>query len=83
VPVVAIVDGVKIMFYANEHPPAHFHAKIAEFQAVVDIDSVAIVAGRLPPAQTRSVLAWAASRQDRLRLTFAAAIAHEKVGPIE
>jgi hypothetical protein len=69
VPVVAIVDGVKIMFYANEHPPAHFHAKIAEFQAVVDIDSVTIVTGR--------------SRQDRLRLTFAAAMAHEKVGPIE
>jgi hypothetical protein len=83
VPVVAIVDGVRIMFYANEHPPAHFHAKIAEFQAVVDIDRVTIVAGRLPPAQTRSVLAWAASRQDRLRSTFAAAMAHEKVGPIE
>jgi len=83
VPVVAIVDGVKIMFYANEHPPAHFHAKIAEFQAVVDIDSVTIVAGRLPPAQTRSVLAWAASRQDRLRQTFVSAMAHERVGPIE
>ena len=82
-PVVAIVDGVKIMFYANEHPPAHFHAKIAEFQAVVDIDSVTIVAGRLPPAQTRSVLAWAASRQDRLRQTFVSAMAHERVGPIE
>jgi hypothetical protein len=71
------------MFYANEHPPAHFHAKIAEFQAVVDIDSVTIVAGRLPPAQTRSVLAWAASRQDRLRQMFVAAMAHERVGPIE
>jgi hypothetical protein len=83
VPVVAIVDGVKIMFYANEHPPAHFHAKIAEFQAVVDIDSPTITAGRLPPAQIRSVLAWAASRQDRLRQTFVAAMAHDKVGPIE
>ena len=82
-PVVAIVDGVKIMLYANEHPPAHFHAKIAEFQAVVDIDSVTIVAGRLPPVQARSVLAWAATRQDRLRQAFVAAMAHEKVGPIE
>jgi hypothetical protein len=71
------------MFYANEHPPAHFHAKIAEFQAVIDIDSVSIVAGRLPPVQTRSVLAWAASRQAVLRQTFVAAMAHEKVGPIE
>ena len=71
------------MFYTNEHPPAHFHAKIMEFQAVIDIDSVTIVAGRLPPAQARSVLAWAASRQAVLRQTFAAAMAHEEVGPIE
>jgi len=28
-PVVALVDGVKIAFYANEHPPPHFHAMIA------------------------------------------------------
>ena len=82
-PVVAIVDGVKIMFYANEHPPAHFHAKIAEFQTVVDIESVRIVADRLPPAQSRSVLACAASRQAVLRHTFVAAMAHEEVGPIE
>jgi uncharacterized protein DUF4160 len=71
------------MFYANEHPPAHFHAKIAEFQAVVDIDNLTITAGRLPPARIRSVLAWAASRQDRLRQTFAAAMAREKIGPVE
>jgi hypothetical protein len=25
-PVVAIVDGVKIEFYPDEHPPPHFHA---------------------------------------------------------
>jgi hypothetical protein len=71
------------MFYANEHPPAHFHAKIAEFQAVIDIDSIKIVAGRLPPPQAKSVLAWAAARQDRLRQTFVAALAHEQIGPIE
>jgi hypothetical protein len=71
------------MFYPNEHPPAHFHAKIAEFQAVVNIDSLAIVAGRLPPAQARSVLAWAAPRQERLRWAFAETMAHKKTGPIE
>ncbi len=33
VPVVAIVDGVKIEFYPDEHPPPHFHARYAEFVA--------------------------------------------------
>jgi hypothetical protein len=67
----------------NEHPPWHFHAKVRSFRLVVDIDSLTIVAGRLPPAQARSVLDRAASRQDRLRRTFVAAMAHEKVGPIQ
>ena len=41
---VAVVDGVKIMLYANEHPPPHFHAKFAEFHAVIDIDKLAMIA---------------------------------------
>ena len=47
-PVVAVVDGVKIAFYANEHPPAHFHAMIAEHRAVFDIATLTITAGSLP-----------------------------------
>jgi len=27
VPVVANIDGVKIEFYPDEHPPPHFHAR--------------------------------------------------------
>jgi Domain of unknown function (DUF4160) len=77
-PVVAIVGGVKIAFYANEHPPAHFHATIAEHRAVIDIVALTITAGSLP-----AVLAWAASRQGLLLQRFAAAIAHERVEPIE
>ena len=34
-PVVAIVDGVKIEFYPDEHPPPHFHARFAEFVAQI------------------------------------------------
>jgi hypothetical protein len=82
-PVVAIVDGVKIAFYANEHPPAHFHATIAEHRAVIDIVGLTITAGSLPATKRGKVLAWAASRQGLLLERFAAAIAHEKVEPIE
>ena len=32
-PTVAIIAGVKIQFYPDEHPPPHFHARIAEFVA--------------------------------------------------
>ena len=82
-PVVALVDGVKIAFYANEHPPPHSHAMIAEHRALVDIESLTIAAGRLPAAKRRAVLFWAASRKTVLLERFAAASAHEKVEPIE
>jgi hypothetical protein len=81
-PVVAVVDGVKIAFYANEHPPAHFHAIIAEHRAVFDIATLTITAGSLPASKRDKVRSWAASRKNVLLERFAAAIAHEKVEPV-
>ena len=80
--VAVVVDGVKIVFYANEHPPAHFHANIAEHRAVIDIVTLEVIAGSLPAAKRRKVLAWAASRKDVLLERFAAATAHERVEPV-
>lgn len=81
-PVVATVGGVKIAFYANERPPARFHATVAEHRAVFDIVTRTIIAGSLPAAKRGKVLSRAASRKDVLLERFAAAIAHEKVEPI-
>ncbi len=82
-PIVAVVEGVKIAFYANEHPPAHFHALIAEHRAVIDIATATIVEGSLPVAKRGKILEWAAERRQALLARFAAAVAHEKVEPVE
>ena len=82
-PTVAIVEGVKIQFYANEHPPPHFHLRIAEHHAVVDIDSLEITEGSIPAAKRRPVVRWAKTRQAALRRAFAQGIAREPVEPIE
>ena len=76
-------DGVKIAFYANEHPPAPFHAIIAEHRAVVDIATAKLVEGSLPVAKRAKVLEWAAARRQVLLARFVAAMAHEKVEPVE
>ena len=55
-PLVAPVDGVRIMFYANEHPSPHFHAKYVEHSAVIDIESLTISDGFLPPAKRGNVV---------------------------
>lgn len=55
-PIVAVVEGVKIAFYAYEHLPEHFHALIAEHRAVVDIASASISQGSLPAPKRARVL---------------------------
>ena len=82
-PTVAIVEGVKIQFYTNEHPPPHCHLRIAEYHAVMEIDSLEITEGSIPAAKRRPVVRWAKARQAALRSAFAQAIAREPVEPIK
>ncbi|MGO3931685.1 DUF4160 domain-containing protein [Rhodopseudomonas pseudopalustris] len=60
-PVVAMVDGVKIEFYPDEHPPPHFHARYAEHVAQIEIRTAKVLRGSLPPAKLGRVLSWASS----------------------
>jgi hypothetical protein len=66
VPVVAIVDGVKIEFYPDEHPPPHFHARYAEFVAQIEIPTNRVLRGSLLPAKLGRVLSLAARHQSGL-----------------
>jgi hypothetical protein len=63
VPVVVIIDAVKIEFYQDEHPPPHFHARYAEFVAQIEIRTSRVLRGSLPPAKLNRVLSWAAGHQ--------------------
>lgn len=81
-PTVAVLDGVRIVFYANEHPPPHFHARSAEHHAVIEIETLSVTQGFLPNPKRKKVIAWASTRKDALRRAFAAAISKEQVGPI-
>ena len=71
-PTVAIVDGVKIQFYFDEHPPSHFHAVFAEFVAQIQIDPPLILRGSLPPSKLEAVVAFASKNRDALMRTWAA-----------
>jgi hypothetical protein len=42
VPIVAIVDGVKIMFFFRDHDPPYFHAEYGEFRARISIATLRI-----------------------------------------
>ena len=40
--------GIVIQMYFGDHPPPHFHARYAGQTAKIDIDSLAVIDGRLP-----------------------------------
>ena len=80
-PTLAIIDGVKLQFYARAHPPRHFHAEFAEYRAVVDIERLEIVRGTLPESKRRAVLGWAATRTVVSAQTFARAVAKLPLAP--
>ncbi|WP_149541471.1 DUF4160 domain-containing protein [Siccirubricoccus phaeus] len=69
-PVVAIVAGVRIVFYYNDHEPAHFHALADDEEMRVRLVDLAVIEGDLPPAKRRAVLAWAQAKQAELALAW-------------
>lgn len=57
---------VRMYFAPAEHPPPHFHVYYSGYTATVDIAQCKIVRGRLPPKQTKLVLAWAELHREEL-----------------
>jgi Domain of unknown function (DUF4160) len=82
-PIVAIINGIKIEFYFDEHPPPHFHARYAEFVAQIDIERLEIIKGSLPRPQMRTIQQWATSRRQALRDAWDACNAGGNPGSIE
>jgi hypothetical protein len=72
VPTVAIVDGVKIQFYPDEHPPPHFHAVFAEFVAQIRIDPPMVLRGSLPQNKLKPVLEWTSGQREGLMRAWTA-----------
>ena len=52
--------GMVIAMYYNDHAPPHFHVRYSKQKAIVGIDPLVVLAGRLTPRAERLVLEWAA-----------------------
>lgn len=60
------IDGVKIQLFFNDHVPPHFHAVIAEFEALISIESLEIIEGSLPRNKKKLILKWAEENKEEL-----------------
>ncbi|MDA0205359.1 MAG: DUF4160 domain-containing protein [Acidobacteria bacterium] len=82
-PAISRFFGIVIaMFYADHNPP-HFHARYGEQEAVVEIDTLALLAGKLSPKARALVVEWAAMHQDELRKNWNRARRGEALEAIE
>lgn len=65
--------GIIITMYYDEHNPPHFHVRYNEHKAEIAIETLAILAGRLPPRVLGLVMEWAAAHQAELMEDWALA----------
>jgi hypothetical protein len=66
VALIAIVEGVRLTVYPRDHPPPHFHARIAEHEALISVATGELLEGSLPRAKLVAVKRWYMAHQDEI-----------------
>lgn len=69
-PTIKIIDSIKVDIYSREHLPPHFHALYAEFEELIEIESLNTYAGKLPIKQRKKVVDWAKNHNNFLLSVF-------------
>jgi hypothetical protein len=78
--------GIVIGMFYDEHEPPHFHARYGDQKAIIAIETLTILQGRLSPRTLGLVMEWAALHQEELRENWALARAQaplKKIAPLE
>ena len=63
--------AVSVRIYADDHRPPHFHVVAPDFQVLVRISDLAVIAGEARPAQIAEAVAWARVHRESLALRWA------------
>jgi len=52
--------------YYNDHPPPHFHVRYNKQKAIIDLNNLSILQGKLSPRVLGLVVEWATLHQTEL-----------------
>jgi len=58
--------GILIAMYHNDHQPPHFHVRYGGQKAIINLHTLELLEGKLPPRLHRLVLKWATLYQQEL-----------------
>jgi hypothetical protein len=62
--------SLSVRMYADDHRPPHFHIVAPDFQVLVRISDLVVIAGEAHPTQIAEVLAWAQTYREMLALKW-------------
>lgn len=63
--------AVSLRMYADDHRPPHFHIVGAEFEVLVRIADLMVIAGEARPSQIADAMAWAEAHKALLTAKWA------------
>jgi hypothetical protein len=69
-PLIYSTEGIKIYIYYNDHLPPYFHALYAEYEAMIAIETLEVIKGKMPKTQLKKVLAWAEANKELLMTAY-------------
>lgn len=78
--------GIIITMYYNDHPPPHFHVRYNQQKAIIEIETLSIIQGKLTPRILGLVIEWAAIHKAELLANWQRARQQnplEKIEPLE
>ena len=58
--------GIIVFMYFDEHNPPHFHVRYGEDRAVISINDLKLMEGKIPKRALALVLEWANEHRDEL-----------------
>jgi hypothetical protein len=71
--------GIVIKIYYEDHPPPHFHAEYGEHEALIDIRTLVVIGGHLPPRALGLVVEWASQHQTQLLVLWERAVQQQSL----
>jgi hypothetical protein len=66
VPEISRFFGIIVLMYFKDHPPPHFHVRYGEQRALISIEALTLLEGKLSPRALGLVVEWASLHREEL-----------------
>jgi hypothetical protein len=83
VPELSRFFGIIITMYYNDHPPPHFHVRYGQQKAIIAIESLSVLEGKLSVRALGLVIEWASQHQAELLRNWQIARDNSALEPIQ